>query len=79
MLSNLDVFLLKLLLKSKWLKETSDFWNVYFKLINYISTTMTFHIKFWWLVRVTLVVAFGFCPNILLENECSLSGVDNHM
>ena len=43
---------------------------------------------FWWLVRVTLVVAFGFCPKIfggggnlqiviLLEKECKFSGTDN--
>ena len=44
---------------------------------------------YWWLVRVTLVVAFGFfCPKIfggganlriviLLEKECSFSAADN--
>ena len=42
---------------------------------------------YWWLVRVTLVVAFGFSPEILgggrgsvngalIFYECSLSGVD---
>ena len=46
-------------------------------------------INHWWLVRVTLVAALGFCPRILgssrglrivilLEKECSLSTVDNH-
>ena len=45
--------------------------------------------NYWWLFRVTLVVAFGFCPKILtggrdlqmivlLKNPCSLSGRDNH-
>ena len=42
-------------------------------------------VSFWWLVIVTLLVAFGFLPQnfgkwwiiILLENECSLSGGDN--
>ena len=42
----------------------------------------------WWLVRVTLVVAFGFCPKILgggeglwlvilLKKECNFSSADN--
>ena len=42
----------------------------------------------WWFVRVTLVVAFGFCPKILggggdlqnvilLEKECIFSSADN--
>ena len=43
--------------------------------------------NYWWLIRVTLVVAFGFLPKILgdggdlqivilLEKECSFSGAD---
>ena len=51
------------------------------------ATNIILH-DFWWLVRVTLLVAFGFLPknfaswqgasSFFLENECSLSGVDNH-
>ena len=41
-------------------------------------------VDYWWLIKVTLVVAFGFLPPKIWwwgptnENECILSGMHNH-
>ena len=54
----------------------------------FVWMSLTFLPRFWWLTEVTLVVAFGLCPKfwggkdlwmtVLLENECSFNGRDNH-